>query len=182
MLELDEARRAARMKVVEGRLRVVPDFPRPGIMFEDVTPVVADREAFSAAVSAMVEGALGMDRPTILLGMEARGFVFGAAMASVMGAGLLLARKPGKLPVVGARVEYELEYGRAVLELGEAGVRGSRVVVVDDLLATGGTAVAAAELVGRLGGEVVGYVFLVELAALGGRGRLGAPVWSGVVR
>lgn len=161
---------------VAGALRAVRDFPRPGVTFQDVAPALADAEAFAAAVALMREAATDLGA-TQVLGVDARGFALGAAVARDAGTGLLLARKPGKLPVVGARRGYTLEYGEAALELAPDGVAGERVVVVDDVLATGGTAEAAGWLVRALGGEVAGYAFLLEVPGLGGRARLaGSPV------
>lgn len=169
---------------VASKLRVVPGFPKEGIMFEDVTPVLADGRTFDLAATLVAEAVRGLPGGVSkVLGVDARGFIFGAMAALGCGCGFLMARKPGKLPVPGARRAYGLEYGRAELELSADGVRGERVAIVDDLLATGGTAEAAGALVRELGGEVAGYVFLVELSGLGGRERLGdAPVVSVLVR
>ncbi len=160
-------------------IRDVPDFPKPGIVFKDITPLLQDAEGFQAAIRALAEQATAM-APDAFLGIESRGFLFAGALGYRQERGVLIARKPGKLPYRADRVSYDLEYGSASLELHvDAVSAGQRVVVVDDLLATGGTAAAAAELVTRQGGVVAGFLFLVELEFLGGRRRLaGAPVAS----
>jgi adenine phosphoribosyltransferase len=153
-------------------IRDIPDFPKPGIVFKDITPLLADPTALGVAVSGLADYArpLGVE---CVLAAEARGFLLGPALALALGAGFALARKPGKLPYDTVSAEYELEYGSDSLELHSDAVRpGTRVLVHDDLLATGGTARALCELVGQLGGEVVGCGFLIELAFLGGRKRL----------
>ncbi len=153
-------------------IRDIPDFPKPGIVFKDITPLMADPEALEVAVSGLADYArpLGVE---CVLAAEARGFLLGPALALALGAGFALARKPGKLPYDTVSAEYELEYGSDSLELHSDAVRpGTRVLVHDDLLATGGTARALCELVRQLGGEVVGCGFLIELAFLGGRKRL----------
>jgi adenine phosphoribosyltransferase len=158
-------------------IRDVPDFPKPGVGFRDITPVLASPEGFRAAVT----GLTGLARdyaPQHVLAAEARGFLFGPAVASELGAGFVLARKPGKLPRETVSVEYELEYGTDRLEVHTDAIGpGARVLVHDDLLATGGTAQALCELVEQAGGEVVACAFLLELAFLNGRSRLdGHPV------
>jgi adenine phosphoribosyltransferase len=153
-------------------VREIPDFPRPGIGFKDITPLLADPLALTAAVRALAELArpLAVD---CVIAAEARGFLLGPALALELGAGFVLARKPGKLPYETISAEYELEYGANQLELHSDAVRdGARVLVHDDLLATGGTAAALCELVEQLGGEVAGCGFLIELAFLSGRERL----------
>ncbi len=161
------------------RIRAVPDFPKPGIMFRDITPVLEDPVAFAAAVAEMASrvATLQWDRVAAL---EARGFLFGAPLALHFDRGLVLCRKPGKLPREVASVDYALEYGTAGLEIHtDALASGQKVLVVDDLLATGGTAAAAGELIRSLGAEVAAYLFLVELEGLGGREKLtDAPVIS----
>ncbi|GLZ43022.1 adenine phosphoribosyltransferase [Actinokineospora sp. NBRC 105648] len=152
-------------------VRDVPDFPVPGVLFRDLSPLLADRDGFRAVVDALA--AFVPDGVGTLVAVEARGFLFGAAMAAVHGYGLVPVRKPGKLPAVADRVTYELEYGTATLELPEGVLGpGDRVVVVDDVLATGGTAAAATGLAERAGAEVVGVVVVVEIPALAGRARL----------
>ena len=154
-------------------IRDVPDFPSPGILFRDVTPLLANAEAFGAAVRAMAEP-FRAEPPAKILGIEARGFLFGTALARELGVGIVPARKPGKLPRATRRVLYGLEYGKDALEVHEdAFESGERVLVVDDVLATGGTANAAAELAEQSGASVIGISVFIELAALGGRGRLG---------
>lgn len=156
-------------------VRDVPDYPSPGVLFKDITPVLADADAFRAVVDAMAEPVRRADPPVdIVVGVEARGFLLGAAVALAAGVGVVPVRKAGKLPVVAASREYELEYGTATLEL-PSGVLGPgmRVFVVDDVLATGGTLAASCELVEQVGATVCGIGVLIELTALGGRRRLG---------
>jgi adenine phosphoribosyltransferase len=157
---------------LRGLIREIPDFPRPGIGFKDITPLLADPDALREAVRMLADYArpLGVD---CVVAAEARGFLLGPALALELGAGFVLARKPGKLPQETVSAEYALEYGQAKLEIhSDPTQHGRRVLVHDDLLATGGTARALCELVERLGGEVVACGFLIELAFLGGRGRL----------
>jgi adenine phosphoribosyltransferase len=157
---------------IESFVRDIPDFPKPGIVFKDITPVLASAEALDAAVAQLAEGARDL-KVDVVVGAEARGFLLGAALARELGAGFVLARKPGKLPHETVRAEYLLEYGTDALELHtDAVAEGARVLVHDDLLATGGTARALCELVEQLGGTVVGCSFLIELGFLGGRQRL----------
>ena len=153
-------------------IRDVPDFPQPGILFKDLTPVLGDAEAFQATMGALEERVRGrgFDR---VVAIESRGFLFGAALADRLKIGVATVRKLGKLPWKTDRIEYALEYGTGVLEAHvDAVKKGERVVVVDDLLATGGTAWGAAQLVEKQGGTVAAFLFVVELAALGGRERL----------
>jgi adenine phosphoribosyltransferase len=157
---------------LRGLVREIPDFPRAGVGFKDITPLIADRDALAEAVRALGACARPL-RPELVLAAEARGFLLGPALALELGAGFALARKPGKLPYSTIRAAYDLEYGSAELELhSDAVPAGARVLVHDDLLATGGTALALCELVERLGAEVVGCGFLIELAFLAGRDRL----------
>jgi adenine phosphoribosyltransferase len=154
------------------KIRDVPDFPRPGILFKDVMPLLADAEALHEAVEQLAAWS-GPRRPDVVLGAEARGFILGGALAYRLGCGFITARKPGKLPWETVGVEYALEYGTDTLEVQRDAVApGTRVLVHDDLLATGGTAKAKIDLVEQLGGTVVGVVFLVELAFLRGREQL----------
>ena len=155
-------------------IRDVPDFPTPGILFRDVTPLLASPDAFAAAACAMADPFRGA-RPEKILGIEARGFLFGTALARELHVGIVPARKPGKLPRATEGVSYGLEYGKDRLEVhADAFERGERVLIVDDVLATGGTAGAAADLAEKLGANVVGISVFIELGALGGRARLGA--------
>jgi adenine phosphoribosyltransferase len=153
-------------------VRDIPDFPKPGIVFKDITPLLAAPEALDAAVTALADYA----RPRavdVVIAAEARGFLLGTALARELGAGFVLARKPGKLPHDTVRAEYVLEYGIDALELHSDAIHpGARVLVHDDLLATGGTAEALCALVAQLAGEVVGAAFLIELGFLRGRRRL----------
>jgi adenine phosphoribosyltransferase len=154
------------------KVRTIPDFPKPGILFRDVTPLLLDPKAFDAAVREMSEPfrGLGVGR---VLAIESRGFLFGAPIALALGVGLGLVRKKGKLPHDTLQARYELEYGVDTVEMHvDAVSRGERVLVVDDLIATGGTAAAAVDLARQAGAEVVGASFLIELAALGGCARL----------
>jgi adenine phosphoribosyltransferase len=153
-------------------VRDIPDFPREGIVFKDITPLLLDPVALDAAVTGLVAYAepLGVD---FVVAAEARGFLLGGALARQLGAGFVPARKPGKLPHETVSAEYTLEYGINALEVhADALAGGARVLVHDDLLATGGTARALCDLVGELGAEIVGAAFLVELSFLGGRARL----------
>jgi adenine phosphoribosyltransferase len=153
-------------------VRDIPDFPRPGIVFKDITPVLASPEGLDAAVGSLADYARDLD-VDVVIGAEARGFLLGPALARELGAGFVLARKPGKLPHETVRAEYLLEYGSDALEVhSDAVAEGSRVLVHDDLLATGGTAKALCELVELLDGRVVGCAFLIELGFLPGRERL----------
>lgn len=164
---------------LEALIREIPDFPRPGIRFKDATPLFADPAALRSAVdllAAEVEREAPVD---VVVGAEARGFILGPALAMRLGAGFVPARRAGKLPAETERVAYQLEYGDAELHVhADAIPAGARVVVHDDLIATGGTASAVAELVQRRGGEVVAFAFLIELTALGGRNALTAPTHS----
>jgi len=157
---------------LRGRIRDIPDFPKPGILYKDITPLLLDAGALRTAVSELA----GWVRPRevdFVVAAEARGFILGAALAIELGAGFVPARKPGKLPSDTISAEYILEYGVDALELhSDALAHGARVLVHDDLLATGGTARALAELVQGTGAEIVGCGFLVELGFLGGRERL----------
>jgi adenine phosphoribosyltransferase len=154
-------------------IRDIPDFPKPGILYKDITPLLLDAGALRQAVEELADWARPRDVDYVVAA-EARGFILGAALAIELGAGFVPARKPGKLPAETISAEYILEYGVDALELhSDALAHGARVLVHDDLLATGGTARALAELVQGTGADVVGCAFLVELAFLGGRERLG---------
>ncbi len=155
-------------------IREVPDFPDAGVSFKDITTLLADPVGFSATIEELC-APFREDGIDYVVGIEARGFVFSAPVAHALGAGLIPIRKPGKLPAAVDSITYELEYGGGTLEIHlDALPAGARVLIVDDILATGGTAAAAAELVGRQGADLVGYAFLAELGFLGGRARLGA--------
>lgn len=159
---------------LKGFIRDIPDFPRPGIIFKDLTPLLANARALAAVVDQLAEPFLG--KVDCVLGIESRGFIVGAPVAYRLGVGLAIARKPGKLPYYRVAQQYELEYGSDSLEIHRDGIAaGSRVLIVDDLLATGGTAQAAVGLVQQLGVENVSCAFVVELDFLKGRERL-APV------
>jgi adenine phosphoribosyltransferase len=167
---------------IASAIRNIPDFPRPGIQFKDITPVLADARLFAASLDYLLAdlppGGVGL-----VAGIEARGFIFGAAAAVKLGVGFIPIRKKGKLPYQTVEETYDLEYGSSAVAIHVDAVQpGTRVLLVDDLLATGGTAAAAARLLGRLGSELVGVHFLVELAFLKGREKLaGLPVRSLIV-
>ena len=154
----------------------VPDFPRPGIVFKDITPLLMDQILFHKSVELAVAPFkdLGVEK---VVGIEARGFLFGVAASQQLGAGLVLARKPGKLPRKTVRVEYELEYGTDTIEIHADDIRkGEKILIVDDVLATGGTAAAVVKAVRDAGGKVVGCSFLMEIGFLEGRKRLGGEI------
>ena len=163
-----------RLSVLRGCIREVPDFPREGILFKDITPLLANVEAFRSCIQLMAER---LDGETVdaVLGIESRGFMFGAALADKLGVGFVPIRKPGKLPAATYRAEYDLEYGSDAVEIHQDALRpGERVLVVDDLIATGGTAQATKQLVERCGAEVAAFVFLINLVALEGTEKVGA--------
>jgi adenine phosphoribosyltransferase len=160
-----------RVRDLKELIRDIPDFPKPGILFRDITPLLLDAPAFRETVERIC--APFLKRVDVVVGIESRGFIVGAAVAYHLGTGLALVRKPGKLPAATFEARYDLEYGSDGLQIHQDAFRhGSRVLVVDDLLATGGTASATVELVRRTGGEVIACAFVIELAALGGRKRL----------
>jgi len=161
------------MEHVKALIRDVPDFPEPGIVFKDLTPVLADGPALARVTSALADPFT--DRGiTAVAGMEARGFIFGALVAHALGVGFVPLRKPGKLPAAAHNVAYDLEYGSASLEMHiDAVGSGDRVLMVDDLIATGGTAAASCELVTRAGATIAGCAFVIELDFLNGRDLLG---------
>lgn len=168
-IECDPADLGAALRA---RIRDVPDFPSPGILFKDVTPLLADPALFRATIEAMA-APFRNDGITHVAAIESRGFLFGAPIALLLDAALVPLRKVGKLPFRTERIDYALEYGSAALEAHvDACTPGSRVLVVDDVLATGGTAAAACQLIERVGGEVAGLVFLLALEALGGERQL----------
>jgi len=160
-------------------IRNIPDFPVEGILFRDITTLIKDPDAFQEAVDSLLDSCVGKEID-VVVAIEARGLIFGAPMAYELGAGFVLVRKPDKLPWEKIAASYTLEYGTNVLEMHADAIEpGQRVLIVDDLLATGGSAKATAELVERLGGEVVGFVFLVELTDLRGIDKLkGYEVFS----
>jgi adenine phosphoribosyltransferase len=167
---------------LRGYIRDIPDFPKPGIVFKDITPMLLDPAAFDHAVTRLAAHArpLGVD---LIVAAEARGFIFGGALARELGVGFVPARKPGKLPHETVSVQYGLEYGVDELQLhADALTGGTRVLIHDDLLATGGTSKAKLDLVERLGGRVVGCAFVVELAFLGGRRSLAGHEVHALVR
>ncbi len=162
----------SRADELKRRVRDVPDFPQPGIMFRDITPLLADRETFRDVVDLMSRHWEGKGT-TLVAAIEARGFIPGAAVAARLGAGFIPIRKAGKLPWRVISHSYQLEYGTDQLDVHQDAVgRDDKVLIVDDVLATGGTAAAAVELVRKLGGQVIGVQVLIELSALGGRKRL----------
>jgi adenine phosphoribosyltransferase len=173
---------AALDRRLRGAIRDVPDFPKPGIVFKDVTTVLLDPDLFRDVTEAMAAPWAG-ERITHVVGIESRGFIFGAPVALRLGAAFVPIRKPGKLPWQRQRVDYDLEYGTDALEIHvDACTAGSRVLIVDDVLATGGTADAAARLVEQVGGRVEGLAFLVELGFLGGAERLAGRRLESLVR
>ena len=160
------------MKTVKGYIRTIVDFPHEGIMFRDVTTLFADPRGFRMAIDQMLHPYAGQ-RIDKVVGLEARGFILGGAIAHQLGTGFVPIRKKGKLPGRTISQDYKLEYGEAIVELHDDAIQaGERILLVDDLLATGGTAEAGIKLVERLGGEIVGCSFIVDLPALGGRDKL----------
>jgi adenine phosphoribosyltransferase len=174
MVEPEESQ--AHSELIDGLIRRIPDFPRPGILFHDITTVLADADAWRITVDAAAGMARGF-HPDVIVGIESRGFILGAALAYKLGIGFIPIRKPGKLPFQVHSVDYELEYGTDSLEIHiDAVGPGNRVLIVDDLLATGGTAGAAAELITACGADAVGLLVLIELLELQGRRVLPAGV------
>lgn len=160
------------VRYLENLIRDIPDFPKKGIVFKDITPLLADPAALSLAIELMAMP-FKNDKIDLVVGAESRGFIFGSAIARALAAGFVPVRKPGKLPCKTRSVSYELEYGSDSLEIHEDAIsQGDRILMVDDLLATGGTMEACCKLVEDLGGKIVGITFLVELAFLKGRERL----------
>ena len=157
---------------LKAKVRSIPDFPIPGILFRDITPVLQDPASLAGAVD-MMAAAYKDAKIDVIVGIEARGYILGAPLAYKLGTGFVPVRKPGKLPFDKISVDYELEYGTNTLEMhSDAVAGGNRVLVVDDLLATGGTAAAVRQMIDRLGGSIVGFAFLIELTALHGRAKL----------
>jgi adenine phosphoribosyltransferase len=164
-------------ELIDARIRDVPDFPKPGVLFKDITPLLDDHEAFTAVVRRLADvgrsadGSVAVDK---VVGIEARGFILAAPVALALGVGFVPVRKPGKLPWQAHRISYDLEYGSETLEMHvDALAPGERVLLVDDVLATGGTARATADLVAACGGSVLGLAVLMELAFLHGRATVG---------
>jgi adenine phosphoribosyltransferase len=167
---------------LQGLIRTIPDFPIPGIQFRDITPLIKDPEGFRATIDLFVER-FKNERIDVVVGVEARGYILAAPLAYELDAGFVPVRKPGKLPGSKVTEEYALEYGTNSLEVhADAVGRGKRVLVVDDVLATGGTAAATGRLVERLGAEIVEFAFLIELEALGGRKALGGHAVTAFMR
>jgi adenine phosphoribosyltransferase len=159
-------------ELIAARIRDIPDYPKPGIVFKDITPLLADAAALRAVVAALASGHGPVDK---VVGIEARGFILAAAVACELGAGFVPVRKEGKLPAPTYAQSYQLEYGTATIEVHQDAFRpGERVLIIDDVLATGGTAEATASLVRRAGAEIVGVAVILELAFLDGRAKLGA--------
>src|SRR2546427_3102665 len=164
--------RMATTKDLAARIRDVPDFPKPGILFKDITTMLKDADSFRGSIDGLIEK-IGKRKVDVVVGMESRGFIFGAPIAYKLGAGFVPVRKLGKLPADVVSVEYDLEYGSATLEMHkDAFAPGAKVLIVDDLLATGGTLPGTIELVRQLKGEIVALAFLIELSALKGREKL----------
>ncbi|MFT7234979.1 MAG: adenine phosphoribosyltransferase [Methylophagaceae bacterium] len=160
------------MDRLKTKIRDVYDFPKPGIVFKDITPLLKDHDSMTIAVNALASPYLKADI-TAVVAMEARGFIFGSLVARQLSVGFIPLRKPGKLPADVERINYDLEYGRAGLELHKDAIAPhDRILLIDDVLATGGTAKASCQLVERLGGEVIACAFLIELASLQGRSQL----------
>lgn len=167
---------------IDRLVRPIADWPEPGVTFRDITPLLADPAAYEAVIDGLVELATAMGPVDAVLGVEARGFLFGPSIALRLGIGFVPVRKAGKLPAASLSTSYDLEYGSATMEMhADAVSPGARVLVVDDVLATGGTLLAAADLVQQAGAAVAGNLVLIELLALGGRDRLGA-VGCGTLR
>jgi adenine phosphoribosyltransferase len=160
------------MESLKAKIRHVPDFPKPGILFYDITTLLRDRDGFGEVIAALASPFAG-SAVDLVVGIESRGFILGGAVADRLGAGFIPVRKPGKLPAKSLRESYALEYGTDALEIHEDAVRaGDRVLIVDDVIATGGTAKATAALVRRMGGSVEALAFLIELEFLKGRDQL----------
>lgn len=166
---------------IKSLIRDIPDFPQPGILFRDITTLLRDPQGLHHTIQALANVCQGANfRPDLIVGMESRGFIFGPSLACELGAGFVPVRKPGKLPAAVYSAEYQLEYGSDRLEMHQDAIApGQRVLIVDDLIATGGTAQAAAQLVQQGGGQLVGFAFIIELLFLKGREQLGdVPVIS----
>lgn len=157
---------------LKSKIRDIPDFPKPGIVFKDITTLIQDSEAFQLSIDMLAKQHKN-NKIDKVVGIEARGFIFGAALAYALNTGFIIIRKPGKLPYRTIKQTYELEYGTDEIEIHEDAVKsGERILLVDDLLATGGTMAAAAELISKIGGEIVGISVVIELSFLHGREKL----------
>lgn len=167
---------------IKSLIRVIPDFPQPGVSFKDITTLLKDGTALRETVKGMAD-VFRNEKVDVVVGVESRGFIFGSPIAYELGVGFVVVRKPGKLPADKYRVDYALEYGTDSLEMHKDAIQaGQRVLIVDDLLATGGTIAAAGDMVRRAGGTIVGYSFLIELAFLNGRAKLpGGNIHSMVI-
>ena len=167
------------MDHLKAKIREIPDFPKPGILFYDITTLLCDAKGFRDTVDALAAPYMGEDIDQVI-GIESRGFILGAAVANALGCGFVPIRKPGKLPAQTHSEKYNLEYGTDALEIHQdACANGQRILIVDDVLATGGTAKAALDLTRRAGGKIIGAAFLIELDFLNGRSKLaGEPVYS----
>ncbi|MBL8634634.1 MAG: adenine phosphoribosyltransferase [Myxococcales bacterium] len=164
------------LSLLSRHIRDVPDFPKPGILFKDITPLLGEATAFRLSIQLLAERIAPL-RPTMIVGIESRGFIFAAPVAERLGLGFAPVRKPGKLPYRRVTESYALEYGSGTLEMHEDAVAGQRVVIIDDVLATGGTAAGAARLCQRQGAELLGFGFVIELSFLDGRKPLaGHPI------
>ena len=166
-------------EIIRKHIRNIPGFPKEGIIFHDITPLLQNAEAFEETINLMAESLKDKDINT-LIGIESRGFIFASALSIKLKTGLVVIRKPGKLPHVTINASYDLEYGQDTLEIHKDAINSeSKAVIIDDLLATGGTAEASGKLVEELGGKIVGYQFLIELTELNGAEKLKpSPVWS----
>ncbi len=169
------------MKRMEDYVRSIPDFPEPGIIFRDVTTILQDRDGLHLAIDQLIEMLKGIDFD-LVVGPESRGFIFGVPVAYILHKGFVLVRKKGKLPCETISAEYELEYGKAVVEMHRDSIKpGQKVVIVDDLIATGGTIEAIARMVEQLGGQVVKICFVMELAGLEGRKKLSGYLVDSII-
>lgn len=171
------------VEMIKGSIRTIPDYPKKGILFRDITTLLKDHGAFSAACEYLVLHTREFPAFDYVAGIEARGFIFGSVLAQMLGKGFIPIRKPGKLPAKVGSVEYELEYGKDSIEVHiDAIVKGASYIVIDDLLATGGTANASCQLIEQYGGLVSGCLFVVELTDLKGRKRLKNKIISSIVQ
>jgi adenine phosphoribosyltransferase len=174
-------RRSKEKCVIEQYIRDVPDFPKPGIVYKDITPLLGNAQALGLTIDRLSEAFSKTDYD-VIAGIESRGFIFGTALANQVGKGFVPIRKPGKLPHKTASQSYDLEYGSDTLEIHMDAVEGQRVLIIDDLLATGGTLGAAVELINKVGGTTVGCGVVIELEFLAGRERLGATPVTSLIR